>query len=91
MKHKNVLVLAPDVYLKGGIQRYVRAQILALDSDPKFEPYVVSLTPRGEGSFESCIKVNLTRKHNTKLENISLALRLLVFCIIMGLMFSPWT
>ena len=82
MKHKNVLVLAPDVYLKGGIQRYVRAQILALDSDPKFEPYVVSLTPRGEGSFESCIKVNLTRKHNTKLENISLALRLLVFCII---------
>lgn len=78
---EKVLVLAPDVYLKGGIQRYVRAQILAFNNHSEFSTYIVSLTSKDEGSFEDDIQVDLVRRNNTNLHNLILTVRLLFFCI----------
>ena len=58
-----VLMLASDVYLKGGIQRYTRGQYQALANSPRVESLTIcSLTPKGEGAFEEDIEVAYTRR-----------------------------
>jgi phosphatidylinositol alpha-1,6-mannosyltransferase len=60
MKH-SILYIATDVFAKGGIQRYSRAQISAArELFPEMEIKVFSLWPPTQNSFEDSIKVDFS-------------------------------
>lgn len=60
MKH-SILYIATDVFAKGGIQRYSRAQISAArELFPDIEIKVFSLWPPNQNSFEIPFKVDFT-------------------------------
>ena len=72
----NILMLASDVYLKGGIQRYTRGQFASLEKSQKVDSlYLFSLTNRVEGSFEETIPVSYCRKKNSVFNNVLFILK----------------
>ena len=72
----NILMLASDVDLKGGIQRYTRGQFSSLKKSEKVDSlYLFSLSNNVEGSFEETIPVSYCRKKNSLFNNILFILR----------------
>lgn len=74
----NILMLASDVYLKGGIQRYTRGQFSSLKECEKVDSLdLFSLTGNVEGSFEEAIPVSYSRKKNSQVNNVLFILRVI--------------